>query len=197
MSASSSRRDAEQKLVAAQAGLKSKFPDGTSFEIGGTTYVLSSLLDKLAALQKPFTGTREAHLAYRALVEQRNKVHPEAVEFLAALQACLQGKLGASDAALDVFGFSVRKKPAKLTAEQLLVRSEKAKVTRAKRQTLGSRQAEDLKAKGDPVVTVTPSPLDAPAAAPAASSGGPSAPAPPAVVPAPAPSGGASASSRS
>jgi len=195
MSASSSRRDVEQKLVAAQSGLKSEFPDGTSFEIGGTTYVLSSLLDKLATLEKPFTGAREAHLAFRALVAQRDGVLSEAVAFLAALQACLQGKLGASNVALDKFGFSVHKKPAKLTAEQLLVRAEKAKVTRAKRQTLGGRQQKNLKAQGDPVVTVSPSPLDAPASEPAASSGASSASAPPAAVP-PA-SGGASASSRS
>ncbi len=167
----------EQHLEQAQAAVLSELPKGASVMVDGMSYDASALEAKLKGFSDTFDGVRETRAALQALLEKRDAARKDGAAFLAALKGPLTGIFGVNSPELQKFGYQPAKKRAQLTSEQLLVRAEKSKVTRAKRQTLGSRQKQSLRAMGDPVVTVTPAAVDLPPAPPE-----------PAVSPSPAPS---------
>ncbi len=172
-----SRSGVEGTLKAASDAAKTKLPTGATFAVDGTVYTAEALQSKLDSYLSLYTDARSKRTELRAAVQSRDAVQPEVVKFLDSLQGVLGGFFGSDNAAaLEPFGFSPRKKPAPLTAEQLLVRETKAKATRAKRQTLGKRQKAALKATGTPIISAV-MPADVPSPEPPAPVAGPASPA--------------------
>jgi len=186
----------EHILDLASKAIPSAFPAGTVFQVNGAKYTSDELVAKLDSFQSYYGGVRQKRADLRAVLEDRRRnIAPEVRLFLPSLKQTLGSMLGVGSSDLEKFGFAPPKPRTPLTSEQLLARAAKSKVTRAKRQTLGSRQKQSLRAKGDPTITVTPAAIDLPAAsAPSAGDGtaGAAKPAdpgasPPASAPAPKP----------
>src|SRR5579871_5762813 len=134
-------------------GVKAELKDGLSFSVGGVTYTTAELIAKLASYESLFTAARDDKLALETSLKARDQALPELATFLTSLHAALIGVYGPESSELVKFGFKPRKKAAPLTSEQALARATKAKATRAKRGTLGSKQKAAVKATGTPIIT--------------------------------------------
>ncbi len=145
--------------MAAQA-VGSKLPQDTKLAIDGRSYTIAEAEQALRDYHDAYRAVHEARAVLEHLLSVRADRHEQAKRFLAALKGALEGVLGYQSPDLAIFGFAPRKARTPLTSEQLTIRAEKARRTRELRHTLGKRQKAKLKAQGDPVITVTPSPLD-------------------------------------
>ena len=148
----------EQKLDLAVQGLQTAIPAGvTQLSVGQVTYQVADLLAKAQELNKPFKDSRAARAIIRAGSQNRVKDETAAKSFLADLKATLVVLLGRESQDLTKFGFKPQKKSQPLTSAQKVVRAAKAKLTRQKRGTMGSRQKANLRQTETPSVTITPS----------------------------------------
>ena len=140
----------ELKIAKILAEIGAAIPQGKTVDVGGKTYTVDELVKKLQSYQALFIGPRETRASLRQMVADREAATPEVVGFLSDLGAGFVGVLGRKNPELDKLGYPPRKENRKLTAEELLHRSEKARLTRELRHTLGPRQKEQLKASDQP-----------------------------------------------
>jgi hypothetical protein len=173
----------ELRADTAIEGLQTAVPSGvTQLLVGGTTYTVPNLVTYAQSLVQPWVNVRNAHATIRQEMLTRPADTKALVGFLADLRVALQTLLGRDNEALTKFGFSPQKPRKPLTPEQKTLRAAKAKLTRQKHGTLGSKQKAALgptptpsvAIASDGQVTITPAPgaSDVPAPPPPPASGG-------------------------
>ena len=178
----------ERSLDAVADGLKLGIPTGiTSLLVGGVTYTVADLEKKVAEVAKPWKDVRAAHAVIRAAMASREADERAALSFLSDLRSAIVTLLGRKNEELTRFGLTPEKARRQLTPAELVVRAEKARLTRELRGTKGKRQKEALRADGTPAIvigatgpgaTITPMPTN-----PVSSVSPPPPPPPPRVTP--------------
>ncbi|HZV00272.1 MAG TPA: hypothetical protein VFF73_26375 [Planctomycetota bacterium] len=154
----------ELKLDTLIAGLQSA--TFTTLPIRGKAVAVADLLNQSQGLVKPWKDCRTAKQSLHAAVRTKD---PEAVrEFLADMKTALVATLGRDNEGLATFGFKASRPQPKLTSGDLVLRTAKARQTRALNHTMGSQQKAALRVSGSAVI-VNP---DGTLTAPPASSGG-------------------------
>src|SRR5581483_4572632 len=147
----------ELRLDALITGLSSAASAGiTSLMVGGTSMTVAEVLAKAQAKVKPWKDGRAAHAIVRAVAQSRPQDETDARTFLSDVKIGLTAALGKTNQKLTDFGFKPASKRQALTTEQKVLRAAKAKLTRQKRHTMGSRQKADLKETGTPSVNIGP-----------------------------------------
>jgi hypothetical protein len=147
----------ELRLDKAIDGLKNALPAGfASLTMRGASRAIVDLIQTAENLDKPWKDVRAARSLIAAIIQKRPMDEATALAFLTDLEAGVAAAFGVDSQVLVQFGFTPRKKRAPLSPEKLVVRAAKAKLTRAKRHTLGSRQKEALRAAETPAVTIGP-----------------------------------------
>jgi hypothetical protein len=150
-------RGVELRVDKAIEGLQTAVPAGvTSLPIRGVMVSIADLVLRGQSADKPYKDMRGHRAGIAALMQTRPKDKETALEFLSDLQAGLVAVLGGDSQTLVQFGFSPRKKRTKLSPEKNVIRAAKARLTREKRHTLGSRQKEALGSAETPPVTIAP-----------------------------------------
>ena len=146
-------------------GWQTAIPDGSALTINGSSMdkaavvtLLGGYLAAYTALDAEALTHKAAHMAVR---EQLTAAHASYILFKDGIIAFL----GRGSPLLAQFGLKPKRKPATLTAEQMLVRVAKSIATRKLRHTQGPRQKAGLKS-GPLQVTIGP------AAVPAHAGGG-------------------------
>ncbi len=150
-------RGVEQRVDKAIEGLQGAVPAGvTSLPIRGAMVSIADLVLRGQSADKPYKDMRASRAVIAGLLQTRPKDKETALEFLTDLEAGLVAVLGVDSQVLVQFGFSPRKKRQKLSPEKNVLRAAKARLTRQKRHTLGSRQKEALGTTETPPVTIAP-----------------------------------------
>jgi hypothetical protein len=137
-------RGKELSLELALDGLNASPPVPTSFMIGSVSYTLPQLIAKLQTLLGPYDQRRtlESQLAAaRASIRQQSA---EDTQFLRDFRLCFRGMLGAENQQLTTYGVKPLKPAPKLTGPQRVQMAAKAKATRQKNGTLGSKEKAEL-----------------------------------------------------
>jgi hypothetical protein len=155
-------------------------PSVTQLVVGTVTYTIPDLVKVLQDDVKPWKDVREAHSIIRQVMASRPADRERLVDRLADIRDALKNVLGSRSEALTQFGFKPKRSRKPLSPEKQALAVAKAKLTRAKRNTLGKRQKEALgKAEVSSVVIhptgeVTITPAAAPPTDPQASAEKPS-----------------------
>ena len=147
----------ELRLDTAYDGTQNYWPAGLSqLVVEGVGYTQASLLAKLTSITSPWVGARDAHTALRDFTQQKPDLTSAATMFLASMDASLGAQIGEYSEVLSKFGFKPKKRRKALTVEEQALKTAKAKLTRQKRGTLGSKQKAAIKETGTPTVTISP-----------------------------------------
>ena len=156
----------ELKIESALTGVLRVLPAGSGLSFDGVTLTQAQIAQKLQGFQPAFHQVRSAKADYAAAVTARKADALDARQFLAQLRGVLVAFFGVGSPLLAQFGMPAKKKTAR-TAQQKVLSAAKAKLTRKKRGTLGSKQKLAVKTLGTPHVslgangpTVTPSAAD-------------------------------------
>jgi hypothetical protein len=172
----------ELRLDSAINGCANAFPPGfQTLPIRNVSYAQADINKKLVALDAPFKGARSAHATLRQFTQGKPQSVKDAEQFLSDLKSALSAALGADNQLLAQWGFKPTKARKPLTVEQKVMRAAKAKLTREKRGTLGSKQKSAIKVTANPDVliagtgatTVTSNETATPPPPPAAAPGAP------------------------
>lgn len=157
MNENSMIRGVELRLDALILGLNSSVPASvTSLVVGGVTMPIAEVLKKAHEAEKPWKDARAAHATIRAVAQSRPKDEEVAVGFLNDVKVGLVAALGRESQKLTDFGFKPQKRREALTSEEKILRAAKAKLTREKRHTMGSRQKAEIKATETPTIRIGP-----------------------------------------
>ena len=150
-------RGTELRLDTAYDGTQNAWPVGLSqLVVEGVNYNQTSLLAKLTSISGPWKGARDAHATLRDFTQQKPQLTKDASTFLSSMDASLGAVVGQENEVLTKFGFKPKKRRKPLTLEEKTLRAAKAKLTRQKRGTLGSKQKAAIKEDGTPTVTIAP-----------------------------------------
>jgi len=168
----------EKQLSDALKGLGSEIPPGTTLLIDGVAYTVEALIAEISSELSVFSAERDARIAAKTKLAERRGVEPKAKALLSGLQAFLGTKYGPGSAELEKFGFSPRREPEPLTAEQLQAKVDRNRATRVARATRGSRQKAAIKGEVKPAAPASTSPGTAPSSGPAEATGPSGHPAP-------------------
>jgi hypothetical protein len=120
----------EAKLELLVAGLEKCFPKGDALVIGGERFTPTKLAAKVKGHIAPFKAARAAHKHLTECVQAREAKQPALDVLLEDAERFLSGYFGAESQSLKDFGFTPKKKRAKLTGEELAARTAKARATR-------------------------------------------------------------------
>jgi hypothetical protein len=156
----------QQFLTAASAAVAANVPDTTVLKILGVSYTKAQLLEKLAEMGKPYKVANDARTTYLELVATRDAAEPAVVAFADAYAAAIKNEFNTSPSIDQTFGVPRASGPRGQTLEEKLAAKAKRQETRKLRNTMGSRQKEGIKAKGDVTVTATLGGTAAPAPQP-------------------------------
>ncbi len=146
----------EHALATMLAGVTSAFPAGAVLTMGSVGYDAAALVHKLDGYVAEHQAVHDARVALDAKVAARNAHKAESRDFLAQLEAALRGLLGPASTELAKFGLKPKRAPRPRSSEQTLLQAEKARKTRERRGTKGSRQKQAVKATDPISVTVGP-----------------------------------------
>jgi hypothetical protein len=145
----------ELRADTAIQGLQTALPSGvTQLLVGSVTYQVPDLLKYAQSLVQPWVDVRDAHATIRQAMLTRPADEKVLVGFLADLRVALQALLGRDSETLTKFGFTPQKPRKPLTPEQKTLRAAKAKLTRKKRGTLGTKQKASLGPTPTPSVAI-------------------------------------------
>jgi len=143
------------RLDAAIKGCLAAFPPGiTTLPIRNGQLTQQDIQNKLAALNAPFVSIQATRLALHQFTQAKPQYSKDARQFLGDLHQALSGAVGGENQLLAQWGFKVKKPAKSLTSEQGVIRAAKAKLTRKKRGTLGSRQKAAIKTTGTPTIRI-------------------------------------------
>lgn len=121
----------ERKADAAINGLLSHMPAGvTQLTVGGVTYQVADLVKVAREHVQPWKDIRAARAVERQVLQARPEDDPKLRKFLADLKYALSCVLGRDSEQLRNFGIAPSRRAKDLTAEEILARAEKAKLTR-------------------------------------------------------------------
>ena len=155
-------------------------PSVTQLTVGTVTYQIPDLVKTVQGAVQPWKDTREAHAVIRQNMANRPADRARLVDLLSDLRDAVKTVVGSRSETLTQFGFKPKRSRKPMSAEKQALAVAKAKLTRAKRHTLGKRQKEALgKAEITSVVIhptgeVTITPAAAPPTDPQASAEKPS-----------------------
>jgi hypothetical protein len=128
------------EITALVNGFGTQFPDASStLTVSGQPTTVSDLLASFAAALGFFAAVDTAVQALKTQRQALTAEQPSASNLVASVKAALIATFGKGNPVLVAFGFSAVK-PRVLTTAQKLVKSEKAKATRALRGTTGPRK---------------------------------------------------------
>jgi hypothetical protein len=157
MAAKSVVKGIELRADTAIQGLLTAMPAGvTQLTVGTVTYTLPDLVKYAQSVEQPWKDVRQAHATIHQAMIDRSADKQKLEGFLADLKASLTTVLGRGSATLLQFGFKPQQPRKPLTPQQKVERAAKAKLTRALRHTMGSRQKAALKQTSAPSVAVSP-----------------------------------------
>ncbi len=148
-------------------GLMTKLPSTvTTLLMRGVATPVADVVKEGQDLIQPYKNKRDAHAVTRQFTSDKAQVQSNLRKFIADVKSALVALAGGDNEMLTSFGFKPRKSAKPLTSEQNMLRAEKAKQTRQKRGTLGSRQKAAIKATDTPHLNVTfgPTPESSPQA---------------------------------
>ena len=129
-------------------GIGTQLPDpSTVLQVKGQSLTRTDLLNALAALAALFADVDGSRQQLKSKQQALAAGLPEGREFVAALKAALVGLFGRGNPVLENFGIHPRK-ARKLTGAQITEKRAKSNATRELRGTLGARQKQGVKFKG-------------------------------------------------
>ena len=147
----------ELRADLAMVGLQTALPASvTQLAVGGVVYTVPDLIVALQGEVKPWKDAREAHAVIRAVMASRPEDLQRLVQFLSDLKDALRSVLGSRNEALTQFGIKPKRSRKPLSTEKQAIAKAKAKLTRAKRGTLGKRQREALGKAETPTIEIGP-----------------------------------------
>ena len=123
-------------------------PDGSSISLGGQSLTKAQILGELQPTLDLFSAVDAQVKAIQKARLDLAAALPATHQFVKSLEAAIVNALGPGNPELDSFGIKTGKKRP-LTAEQKFLREQKAAKTRLIRGTLGKRQKQDVKFKGE------------------------------------------------
>jgi hypothetical protein len=135
----------EIKLRAIAAGIEKALPPGKLFFFQQGTIDGSALLARVNAALKPYDDVLQDEADFHRDVALRNAGEDAAQKLLGDAEDGARVSLGETSDAFRDMGFEPRKKAAPLTTEQLAARTEKARLTRAARHTLGPKARKAIR----------------------------------------------------
>jgi hypothetical protein len=103
-----------------------------NLDVLGTSSAPGTLSSQLGTMLVPFTTADQAHQAVSEAVKARDAGRPDTVKFIEGIEAAVKSHFGASSPRLTDFGMKPKKAPRKLTPEERLAATEKAKATRTR-----------------------------------------------------------------
>ena len=130
--------------IAIQGLLTALPPSVTQLVVGGVTYLVPDLVRALQGAVQPWKDAREAHAVIRAVMASRPVDHAHLVQFLSDVRDSVKTVVGSGSETLTQFGFKPKRSRKPMSPEKKALAVAKAKLTRAKRNTLGKRQKEAL-----------------------------------------------------
>jgi hypothetical protein len=188
--------EVEQILDDAKRGVEANMGPRDAVSIAGTRMNKQEVLNAIAKRKKYFEAAAAKHLELNAAVVARDQQLGEMHDFIKAFDGGITAEYGTDPNVKAKYGIPKVQPRRQLTAEQVAIKAQKLRDTRKKRNTMGDRQKEDVKAEGTYSLNVS-SGAAVSIATPAAPAPSPSAPvaipAPVATPPQPAPSAGESA----
>ena len=156
----------ELKIQTALNGVQQVLPTGSSLSFDGAPLTQAQIAQRLQGFQPSFQKVKRTKADHIAALVERSVDEAAARDFLVQLRGVLVAFFGVGSPLLAQFGMPAKKKTAR-TAQQKVLSAAKAKLTRKKRGTLGSKQKLAVKTLGTPHVslgangpTVTPSAAD-------------------------------------
>ena len=148
----------ELRLDTALLGLQTALPAGvTTINIGAQQMPVADAIKLVQSHAQPYKTGREARATLRQLSSTRKPRSQGDRRLLADLRAGLVCIFGRESEELVKFGFTPARPRPEPTIEQKARSAAKARETREKRHTLGSRQKRDLKATETPAISIPPS----------------------------------------
>src|SRR5580704_9796265 len=132
---------ADTAIQGLQTAMPSKVTDVT---VGAVDYKVPDLTTYAQSLVQPWKDARAAHAVLRQFAQDKPAAYQKLIAFLADLKIGMSSVLGRSSEELTKFGFKPQQNRKPLTSAQKAVRAAKAKLTRAQRHTLGTKQKAAL-----------------------------------------------------
>jgi hypothetical protein len=137
-------------------GLETAVPAGvTQLVVSGVSTQVADLIKEVQDDVQPWKNARAAHAVLRQFTQDRPAATRKLAALIADVKIAITTIVGRENEVLTSFGFKPHKSPKPLTSEQKTIRAAKARLTRQKRHTLGSKQKAALKATETPVLNVT------------------------------------------
>ena len=142
-------------MSAVLQGCQKAVPATSKINVNGAVVTVAQVISVLAGYLPVFQAVRDAQTAYKNALASRRQAMPGIQAYLRDLKKALEALLGSRNPVLAQFGYSVVQKR-QLTAAQKAVATEKRKLTRQKRGTMGKRQKATIVAE-TPSVNIDPS----------------------------------------
>jgi len=98
----------------------------------GTSSAPGTISSQLGQMLAPYTTTDSARQAWSDEVKARDAAQPATVKFIEGIEAAVKSHFGSTSQRLTDFGLKPKKAPRKLTPEERLAATEKAKATRTR-----------------------------------------------------------------
>jgi len=144
----------EQQLQDVQGGVQAVLQPTQTYVLAGMSYTGQAIAQMIAAWLAVFAAFTTAKRTEQTALAQRRLIEPAVKAFVGVLHDFIVSQYGAESQVLTQFGFQPKKKAEPLDAEKLVLRKARAKATRQKRGTMGSRQKASIKGQITGSVTV-------------------------------------------
>jgi hypothetical protein len=113
--------------------------------MNGRAWTAAELAQEVDGRRALYKTARELRAALKAAArEKRERRSPDA-GFVKDVKMTIKASLGRKNAVLASYGIAVEKEPVPLTSEELALRAERNRATRAARHTMGSKQRAAIK----------------------------------------------------
>ena len=140
----------EGELLDIKRGAETVLVGGKTLSLLGATLDQTGLLQATAGHLSPYVTVRDMRAGLEQGVTDRRAKAPETKAFILAVKQAVTAVYGEHSVEFSQFGFKAEKTPIELTPEQKKLKVDRARATRAKRGTLGSRQKRSVKGVVNP-----------------------------------------------
>jgi hypothetical protein len=135
-------------------GLQTALPSGTqAFPVGSVVQTVPAIIQTLQTFVGDWTAADDSGVKHHADVLRRDGNAPAARSFVNELKLAVFTVMGSTNPALVNFGLKPKKERQKLTGDQRVRATAKAKATREARHTLGPRAKAQIKGEVPPPPT--------------------------------------------
>ena len=140
-------------------GLQTALPSGTqAFPVGAVFQTVPAIIQTLTTFAGDWTAADDSGLKHHADVLRRDGNAPAARSFVNELKLAIFTLMGSTNPDLVKFGLKPKKERRKLTGEERVRVTAKAKATREARHTLGPRAKAQIKGEVPPPPPPPPQP---------------------------------------